>query len=232
MRARYDGAVRRWLSLSCLLVGAAGCDGELRFSVLPDATNADSLVSDASPEVATDATSEVAPQTCKADGGACPYATQVCDPSSGACVLCFEDAQCKSDGLRRCDRVRHRCVACDPAQKDCEPGTACDPVTRKCRRPCGDAGAACFGEGAAPLCYSSGFCGCRAGSGSSMGSCSGLGDRRLCDPATGTCVECLEDGDCREDSARRCLDGVCVRCVKAADCPSGKCEPLTHQCLP
>lgn len=79
-----------------------------------------------------------------------------------------------------------------------------------------------------------------SGSGGSGGqSCSGDDDcsGQVCDPATSTCVECLQPSDC--DQGEQCIDKRCVapsNCTNSLDCvsaPGGRniCDPITQLCV-
>lgn len=213
---RYDPLVRRsaWL----LALAVAGCDGELRFAADPVPAGP---ASDAAVEPDTDGSVDAAPPARCAVDADCPFASQHCDPASGACVACVGDHHCASEERPRCDLASHRCVHCG-VTADCEPDEVCDPSTRRCRARCGGAAEACPSE--EPVCDTAkGVCTCTAAT------C--VEDERAhCDLALGVCVECLADADCHHEEPR-CVDGRCVRCRADVDCGAQRCDPVRHLCV-
>ncbi|MCK6572423.1 thrombospondin type 3 repeat-containing protein [Myxococcota bacterium] len=127
-----------------------------------------------------------------------------CDPGTGRCVAppadrsceaCVDDVDC-GDGYL-CDHFGPNnedggCARiCDPQAPDCPADTACSPHNRNGQVvfSC-DSVNACQGP-PVDLCAN---VNCRGGS--------------VCNPATGACVACLDDGDCNNGDV--CVDNACV----------------------
>lgn len=45
------------------------------------------------------------------------------------------------------------------------------------------------------------------------------------------CAECSPDLHCIDDANPRCHQGTCVECVEDGDCPSGGCDVAQHRCV-
>jgi hypothetical protein len=52
----------------------------------------------------------------------------------------------------------------------------------------------------------------------------------VCDPSTGTCVGCINDGDCVKGVCHP-QELACVACLEDDDCTSGRCHPLAAICV-
>ncbi|MBO4350800.1 MAG: DUF2135 domain-containing protein [Proteobacteria bacterium] len=52
----------------------------------------------------------------------------------------------------------------------------------------------------------------------------------VCDPATGDCVECLIEPDCKVPEKPICSDKKCIPCDAAHACDNGKCDVNTGKC--
>lgn len=89
-------------------------------------------VSEASDSIDTrDATPDSGTNLCV--GSTLCRAWEVCDPASGACVECFEDAHCAGAGV--CDRATKTCVEC-LSDADCGPGGRCHERAPVCVADC------------------------------------------------------------------------------------------------
>ena len=53
----------------------------------------------------------------------------------------------------------------------------------------------------------------------------------VCDPATGDCVGCLVDSDCKESDKPVCSDKKCIACDAAHACNHGKCDVTIGKCV-
>ncbi len=53
----------------------------------------------------------------------------------------------------------------------------------------------------------------------------------VCDPATGDCVECLIETDCKVAEKPICSDKKCIPCDAAHACDNGKCDLNTGKCV-
>ena len=121
------------------------------------------------------------PELCHNDGD-CPG--RFCDPISGVCVDCVNDAHC-GEGMI-CDKW-----VCIPVQEceedaDCFDGMVCDPVAGICVDCLTDED--CPGD---KVCINQTcLVSCLDGSPCPAGT--------VCDPDTSACVECLSDEDCGE----------------------------------
>lgn len=137
-----------------------------------------------------------------------------CEPTSGQCVECLEDAHCLGNGV--CDVAggyvcRRPCTAggncigggvCDPAigacvecltDPDCDSGQVCNPTTRSCQE-----------------CFLSADCALQPG-------------QPICNPA-GECVGCNTDADCSGgETCYASQGGFC-----AAPQGRGLCEPCEN----
>ncbi len=130
----------------------------------------------------------------------------LCDPDSGACVGCFDDADCGGDDPF-CDPATQQCSEC-LSDGDC--GAAqpfCDGSDGECVE-CNVDGdcdnGVCDGHDCKFACEGDDDCG---------------GDKPRCDIQRGDCVACLSDGDCGAASPTCDSDGRCVACVVDGDCP-------------
>lgn len=115
-------------------------------------------------------------------------------------------------GVGCSDTVEESCFD-DPTIPECERSCEEDPTQAWCTS---DGGPLDMGEGDAGPC----------------GACTA---DTVCDPATGSCVACLGDGDCTDavclvddaDSA----NNECVGCVDSDDCAEGVCDPESDMCV-
>ncbi|MEP6651935.1 MAG: right-handed parallel beta-helix repeat-containing protein [Myxococcales bacterium] len=128
--------------------------------------------------------------TCRrcASGGECAPATPLC-ASSGACVLCNGDDDCKAsppgkplhclDGLK--------CVACRD-RDDCPDAT--------------------------PVCDSNHACvGCKENN-----DCAGHTSVPVCRKDDGACVACVDHKDCKSPAKPACVGNVCAPCTSDKQC--------------
>lgn len=53
----------------------------------------------------------------------------------------------------------------------------------------------------------------------------------VCDPATGDCVDCLIETDCKDNAKPICSNKKCVPCDAAHACDNGKCDVATGKCV-
>ena len=53
----------------------------------------------------------------------------------------------------------------------------------------------------------------------------------VCDPATGDCVDCLANSDCKAPERPVCSDKTCIACDAAHACDNGKCDVNTGKCV-
>ncbi|WP_394828767.1 hypothetical protein [Pendulispora albinea] len=193
---------------------AAACHGQLSFSD-PDDGGTSGM------DAGLDASA--LPMDCRTNGGTCPLPTLRCDTASGNCVACLADSDCK-DPLPRCNPTEHRCVACTTSA-DCPAGRACEQHV--CITACDDAGkcpgnATCHAQ--SHLCKD-----CQVNA-----DCNNAGNDRICEPNTGRCIECLDDGPCPPGRSHcEKITGRCVHCVNSSHCPSEQfiCDPERLMCV-
>ena len=138
-----------------------------------------------------------------------------CDPLSGECVECLDDAACAGrTGRPHCvDRV---CRACHPnGHEGCPPDQVCcggeGPGDFRCETTGGGAGEQCEACDAACDGRSASECSgraCRCGAEAPCG-----GATPVCDDARGRCVECGADADCAgRPGGGQCIDNTCRPC--------------------
>ncbi len=152
------------------------------------------------------------------DGGACAKAELACDPGSRVCVTCIDDSTCTPLFPYCANDVDAGtvCVECVmPSQcPDSRPG--CDQVGLSC----GSCTSSADCPATLPLCQDQ-FCSpsCVLADGGTY--CS----TGLCQIATGLCVQCLQDSDCKDPGALFCSPapyaGNCVQCAQDSDCADG-----------
>ncbi len=171
-----------------------------------------------------------------------PRGQALCSTSEGACVECLIDEQCES-GVCLPDG---RCAQCTE-DGDCPEGSVCGP-NKSCVAGCGDANAVCP---AGKVCYAGGcvdctedtHCGpgrvCSAGNECVPG-CSDAQpqclDNQVCDVASGTCVTCLDDGQCMDPALPQCDPATdsCVGCLEDGHCTNPAlpfCSPAQKTCV-
>jgi hypothetical protein len=149
---------------------------------------------------------------CNTNGIECTAPTE-CDPVSGSCVGCVNDASC-TPSAQKClieDGQPRACVAC-LADADCPlAGFArCDLDTHTCQ-PCTDP-AQCGRFTGTNLCS-------------------------LVEPLVGKCVQCLDNTQCAAPNARcKAETGACVQCTAdehcAGDRDNAHCDLVTNTCVP
>ncbi len=130
---------------------------------------------------------------------------------------CSEDSQCGEE-RPRCETDSQRCVQCLETE-ECPSGSVCTLPAGTCVLGCGSAGC----PTSSPICdLTTNLCrGCADNdecSADTMGS--GSGEDRLCDEATGRCVECILDSHC-DEVGEQCSSalGLCAPpCEDASDC--------------
>jgi hypothetical protein len=126
---------------------------------------------------------------------------------NGACVECRSNVDCSNDLWCDGGRCRPQCIA----DGDCTGRRTCDPDTKTCVLPCGEAGCAdgqiCQDNICRSVCDGARPC----------------PDGQLCDFSTSTCKpECLENVDCAAKPHTVCTGGQCVpdgKCRIDTDCP-------------
>jgi hypothetical protein len=231
------------LTLSLLLIGAG-------FSTMGACVSDEAQVGDPS------ATAGAEPCKSSADC-ASSDAGRVCDPATGACVVCATDADCPEG--KKCNRGLDACTecamdgdcgagklcrdgACEPgctATSPCPAGQICDPGASLCVGCLGDAdcptGTVCdVSSHACVECV--GDDDCPPGDLCHKSICTEGCDSshpcptgKVCDLEAGACVACLKDADCKDASAPRCDEKAqkCVACLPATD----NC-PLGEYCEP
>ena len=173
------------------------------------------------------------------DGQVCEFDTGNCVPKLNACDSCQKDDYC-GEG--------NRCVKFGPNDKKCVPQCAADD---QCPQ-----GAACTTEEGVKVCKPSGAQCCFGAS------CGGDACGDACEGETpacwqGTCVQCLNDGQCGagqkcDTTSHKCTEDVgpqscdnctgttpvchpqlqkCVECLNSTHCGSGQiCDPNTNSC--
>jgi hypothetical protein len=153
------------------------------------------------------------------DVAACPADLHCRD---NLCWQCASDLDCTVSGLRHCEPIRRRCVAC-VTTADCDVGYACDSLANRCLKKC-EEDVDCKGQHGCDehrlVCYQ-----CdedRECSASPLGP--------LCATDRSGCVQCLKDADCPNQHCDQ-LVGRCVDCRDGLDCPSRLCSPTTFTCL-
>jgi len=136
--------------------------------------------------------------------------TVFCEPTSGQCVECFEDMQCRRG--QTCDLVNGNvCVTSCFAGGRCPPGQTCDPASNACYD-CLDNTGCQNGEVCDLPTRECVEC-------STSANCTRVGES-ICDTATHECVGCASDNDCSF--------GVCDTSIAACVTSStgrGLCEP-------
>jgi hypothetical protein len=165
------------------------------------------------------------PTGCAMSG--CPLPSLHCDEESGRCVECVENADCPS--MRpHCDGQLHLCFQCIAAN-DCPFGFECVLDSRQCVRSCGPT-TPCPPDGS--MC-ADGLC-THCGPDDPM-ACGFSMQRRVCDSASGQCVDCVNDFQCMDPGRPRCDPATfrCVACVYDRDCPVIRplCDPAIHSCV-
>lgn len=150
--------------------------------------------------------------------------TPHCEPDSGRCVVCTEDAQCVGT-QQVCRSFTCQLDVC-ATDADCDPypGTPiCRTTTGRCVE-CTESAQCPEGEACSQaVCVPVGACSrdadCAAG--------------LQCSTLSQSCVQCVTGDDC--SLGGRCLAGTCadlVPCVGDADCtPPTHCAPDRHVCV-
>jgi hypothetical protein len=172
------------------------------------------------------------PSDCRIDGIDCSGLTY-CDPSTGACVRCLNDAQCGATN-EVCDTDINACV-CRSGFERCPPIFGLCVDTQTDVRYCGNCQTAC---GTGEVCQF-GACfdpsDCRT---NGIG-CSGL---TYCDPSTGVCMpgcdnnmQCTVANEICNVTFHACVCGSGFeRCgTECVDCSGfSYCDPIAGVCLP
>jgi hypothetical protein len=153
-------------------------------------------------------------------GSACGDVTSdlISTPDAGASEAgeCSEDSQCILDVRPRCETDSQRCVQCLQTE-DCPSGSVCTLPAGTCVLGCGSAGC----PASSPICdQATNLCRGCADNDECSADTMGSGEDRLCDDATGRCVECILDSHC-DEALEFCSSvlGLCApRCEDAGDC--------------
>jgi hypothetical protein len=144
-------------------------------------------------------------------------------PDASVCSTCDAD---------HC--IDNRCVQCTPATEAADCDTASAPVcssSNRCVAEC-DSTRDCIRFARTPSCAQSGSLAGQCVACSSATECSDP-SAPVCDPTTGTCVDCLTDDDCvRFEGRSACSSeaprsGRCVECTSDDDCSTpdaAKCD--------
>lgn len=139
-----------------------------------------------------------------ADGGiGCPAAAPVCNGSTGSCVECMQNGDCKTAGKAFCSQ--NKCVGCD------DPGARASTSGS-------DAGVRDSGGGNDGGTSATGPC--PANKPSCVSSTS-------TNPLAGQCVGCLDSSTCGP-STPVCASNVCVPCTSDSQCGTGPGICLFH----
>lgn len=164
-----------------------------------------------------------------------------CQPQLGACVDCLGDTDCPSG---HCDTSRGACLAC-LSDEDCPTlyiqEEFCHPPHQICKKKKLE-----FRCNESNQCEST----CQSDQGCQQGevchpidhrcvtcyqdkNCIENGSGKVCDVTLNTCLECLLDADCG-DETKRCESNLCsFYCTKDAHCLdplAPRCQPETGQC--
>lgn len=200
---------------AALVCGLVGCDEAFHFDVPAGADGGDGGL---------DADVGAPSAACTSDA---PCGALRCEVTSGLCVACLQDADCKTGGLGRCEPASHVCVAC-LNRPDCAKREDCDTVTHRCL-------AACF-DGDDP-CPTAGFV-CAEDLGRCIecrtsANCTGSAGGPVCDVPIGRCVQCTSNAQCPSSKAvcdRR--TGQCQACVSSVTCGGAGtyCDPTSLTC--
>lgn len=150
-----------------------------------------------------------------------------CDPDTGECV--YEPLDCDDNlfcnGIETCDPATGDCVSSgDPCLYGGECANECDEDFDTCDLP---EGTLCTNDGDA---CTDDFCEAGECVHESRECDAGL----MCDPATGDCVECLNDAHC--DDGDLCTEDQCdvgrVCANELVECPGNlTCDPVTGECV-
>jgi len=200
---------------AALLGGLLGCDEAFHFDV-PSASDAGEGGIGADDDAST-------PGKCTSDATCSGLR---CEPASGQCVACREDADCTKSALGRCEPTTHVCVAC-LNRPDCAKRQDCDTVTHRCLDACFDGDDPCPTAGF--VCAEDlGRCiECRTSA-----SCAGAPGGPVCDLPIGRCVQCSSNAQCPSPNPicdRR--TGRCEACVASLTCGAGAfCDPTSLTC--
>jgi hypothetical protein len=146
---------------------------------------------------------------CSLDSDCKDAARPHCDQSSGSCVGCIDNTQCRQNSVgagKVCDMTTLTCepgcnslADCSPSTKDCQGGS--ETVAGKCIECTGNIDCTLPGVG-------------------------------YCDTATNACVECLSNANCASNQCDL-ASHRCVECVDDIACGRGSvCNPQTFKCTP
>jgi hypothetical protein len=148
------------------------------------------------------------------------------DPSDNECVECLKDGDCTGNPGAlgsKCDTQNKFCICATDA--DCvgnNRGNKCDTANQMCvcatDADCKDW--ICVGgtvKTCRPKCKADGDCDASA---------------PKCDVATGKCIACAVDTDCKSATNKYCLAGKCVPCKTDGDCkaPTPFCDATAGKC--
>jgi hypothetical protein len=192
--------------------------------------------------------------SCASSGGAnaCTGNTSVCEPVSGRCVECADNASCTTENKAFC--VANQCVGCGASGAT---STTVDGGVLDGGILDGgilDGGNASVCKGATPMCAASGRCveclhnsecttdpdkafcvqnmcqGCNATVSTSDAGVTNAcpSATPLCQSATGLCVECLAKSDCHSASKGFCHQNACAACEDAG---ANACTGDTPVCM-
>jgi hypothetical protein len=165
-------------------------------------------------------------ETCKEDIQ-CPEATPAC-LEDGTCAQCSSgnSTACLNTNTPLCDPSTNVCVGCI-TDDDCYGSNKiiCDSATKQCRECNSDADC----PSSAPACQPSGLCGeCST---SNLTKC--VAPLSICEPTSGTCVNCVQDTDCTEDNPYCDTQAnYCRQCLKDEHCPRERpfCDLSGYYC--
>lgn len=157
---------------------------------------------------------------------------KLCDPVTKQCVRCLSNADCTGANAKFCHPTELTCVQCltHSACPALDGGATqvCDPFDFRCRGGCFTNGDC---SGATPTCNKTTLrCGC-----TSNPDCAANPTAKFCS-AGGTCVECLQAGDCNADAGfLQCSNNRCVGCLQKSDCTADpnldECNVATGKCV-
>ena len=175
---------------------------------------------------------------CKKNADCTDKAYPHCSPTSGRCVECVENSTCLA-GYKwgnRCIQGSTGSASCGcQAAADCAGnphGATCNTLYRRCT---------CKSNAE---CKKAPYVGCyMANSYSTYMHCqqackadSSCGYGLRCDKASGRCLQCKADADCKSSTNKYCHAalGKCVACKSSTDCKSASlptCDPATGSCV-
>jgi hypothetical protein len=162
----------------------------------------------------------------------CAGETPICEPSTGECVGCTQDADCAQSATGVCDVEKRRCVEC-LADVDCEAAGGpprCDALDQRCVDCAEDA-----------HCQGQGVCEERTHKCVPCNADADCVDPKAsqCDPSSHDCVPCASDLHCGHISGRRVCSAQatgaaeCVQCTastESAMCGPRVCDLELHTC--